>query len=111
MVNDGAGFIELGDVAADRARRGTPYIEFLRVASMSAGLYVLPADGVDGQVPHQQDELYYIVRGKARMRVGTEDRAIGRGTLIFVAASVEHRFYQIEEELEAMVFFAPAETE
>jgi mannose-6-phosphate isomerase-like protein (cupin superfamily) len=45
------------------------------------------------------------------MRAGTEDRAIGRGTLIFVAASVEHRFYQIEEELEVLVFFAPAETE
>jgi hypothetical protein len=29
--------------------------------------------------------------GKARMRAGTEDRAVGRGTLVFVAAKVEHR--------------------
>jgi mannose-6-phosphate isomerase-like protein (cupin superfamily) len=105
------GFLELGDIGANRALRGTPYLEFLRVASMSAGLYVLPADGTDAQGPHQQDELYYVVRGKARIRAGTEDRAIGRGSLIFVAAVVEHRFYQIEEELEVLVFFAPAETE
>jgi hypothetical protein len=45
------------------------------------------------------------------MRAGLQDRAIGRGTLIFVAASVEHRFHRIEEELEILVLFAPAETE
>jgi mannose-6-phosphate isomerase-like protein (cupin superfamily) len=111
MVHDGVGFIEMDDVASDRALRDKSYLEFLRVPSMSAGLYVLPAGGADGQVPHQQDELYYIVRGKARMRAGTEDRAVGRGTLVFVAATVEHRFYGIEEDLEILVFFAPAETE
>jgi hypothetical protein len=30
--------------------------------------------------------------------------------VIFVAAEVGHRFYDIEEELAALVFFAPAET-
>jgi mannose-6-phosphate isomerase-like protein (cupin superfamily) len=111
MVRDGVGFLEIGALAGERARRGSPYLEFLSVSSMSAGLYVLPAGGADGQLPHKQDELYYIVRGKARMRAGTEDRAIGRGTLVFVAASIEHRFYQIEEDLEVLVIFAPAETE
>jgi hypothetical protein len=45
------------------------------------------------------------------MRAGTEDRAVARGTLVFVAARIEHRFYGIEEDLEVLVFFAPAETE
>ena len=31
--------------------------------------------------------------------------------MIFIAANVEHRFHRIEEELEILVFFAPAETE
>ena len=111
MGREGVGFFEVGDVDADRARRGTPYLEFLRVPSMSAGLYVLPAGGTDAQIPHKQDELYYIVRGKARMRAGTEDREVRRGTLIFVAADVQHRFHGIEEDLEIVVFFAPAESE
>jgi hypothetical protein len=33
------------------------------------------------------------------------------GSVIFVEAELEHRFYDIEEELEVLVFFAPAERE
>jgi quercetin dioxygenase-like cupin family protein len=43
------------------------------------------------------------------MRVGDEDRAVGAGSIIYVAANVEHRFHSIEEELKVLVFFAPAE--
>jgi quercetin dioxygenase-like cupin family protein len=42
--------------------------------------------------------------------VGSEDQAISQGSVIFVAAEVEHRFYNIAEELVALVFFAPPET-
>ena len=41
------------------------YREFLRVPAMSAGLYVLPAGGTDLQKPHHEDEMYYVVRGRA----------------------------------------------
>ena len=105
----GSDFKHLGSVAAERARSGQAYLEFLRVASMSAGVYVLSAGGLDAQTPHAQDELYYVVRGKARMRAGTEDRPLESGSLVFVAAHVEHRFYDIQEELTVLVFFAPAE--
>jgi quercetin dioxygenase-like cupin family protein len=78
---------------------------------MSAGVYVLAAGAADHQSPHQQDELYYVIRGKSRMRVGSEDRSVAVGSVIFVAAHEEHRFHDIEEELTVLVFFAPAETE
>jgi len=103
-------FKDLVSLAAERARRGGAYLEFLRVAAMSAGLYVLPAGSVDAQTPHGQDELYYVVRGKARMRAGAEDRPLEAGTVVFVAAHVEHRFYDIQEELMVLVLFAPAES-
>jgi mannose-6-phosphate isomerase-like protein (cupin superfamily) len=102
-------FKDLGSLAAEHTRRGEAYLEFLRVASMSAGIYVLTAGSVDAQTPHGQDELYYVVRGKARMRAGAEDRSLESGTVVFVAAHVEHRFYDIQEELVVLVFFAPAE--
>jgi len=104
-------FEEMGSVVAERARRGSAYLEFMRVPSMSAGLYALDAGAVDRQSPHKQDELYYVLSGKARMRAGAEDRPVREGSLIFVAAGVEHRFYDIEEEIRLLVFFAPAETE
>jgi mannose-6-phosphate isomerase-like protein (cupin superfamily) len=70
----------------------------------------LPLGGTDPQKPHKEDEMYYVVRGRARMRVGSEDQAISQGSVIFVAAEVEHRFYNIAEELVVLVLFAPAET-
>ena len=88
---------------------GEPYLEFLRVPSLSVGLYVLPAGASDPQQPHTEDEVYHVVSGKGHIRVGAEDRAVGAGTVVFVEAGVDHRFYDIEEDLTVLVFFAPAE--
>lgn len=78
---------------------------------MSAGVYVLPVGGTDPQKPHHEDEMYYVLRGRARMNVGEEDANVSAGAVIFVEAEVKHRFYDIREELEVLVFFAPAEQE
>jgi len=85
------------------------YLEFLKVSDLSMGLYVLPTDGVDPQSPHTEDEVYYIVTGKARIRVGDEDCAVQAGSIVYVAKNMEHRFHSIEQELIVLVFFAPAE--
>jgi quercetin dioxygenase-like cupin family protein len=86
------------------------YREFLHVPAMSAGLYVLPGGGTDPQKPHHEDEIYYVIRGNARFQAGSEDREVSAGSVIFVAAEVEHRFYEVAEELTLLVFFAPAES-
>src|ERR1700720_1086918 len=103
-------FFHIDDLDRERATAGKLYLEFLRVPAMSAGVYTLPAGGVDPQKPHREDEMYYVVRGRARMRVGAADRMVSAGSVIFVAKEVEHRFYDIEEELVVLVFFAPAES-
>src|SRR5690349_1004554 len=97
-------FATLAEVDAQRAQTGKLYREFLRVPSMSAGLYVLPAGATDPQRPHHEDEMYYVVRGKARFQAGTERKEISAGSVLFVAAELEHRFYDIEEELAVLVF-------
>jgi len=73
------------------------------------GLYVLPAGGEDPQHPHTEDEVYYVVSGHGRIRVGDEDRAVRPGSVIYVKAHTEHRFHTIAEELTILVFFAPTE--
>lgn len=103
-------FFQLDQLEQQRAQAGKSYLEFLRVPAMSAGVYSLAADGTDPQKPHKEDEMYYVVRGRARMRVGSQDHAISQGSVIFVAAELEHRFYDIAQELVVLVFFAPAET-
>jgi mannose-6-phosphate isomerase-like protein (cupin superfamily) len=111
MSDQSALFFEIDDIQRQRAKLASAYLEFLHVPAMSAGMYVLAAGADDLQSAHQQDELYYVVRGKGRMRSGAEDQSVKSGTLIFVAAHAEHRFYDIDEELTVLVFFAPAETE
>jgi len=103
-------FYQLSELEKKRSATGKLYLEFLRIPEMSAGIYVLPTGASDPQSPHKEDELYYVVRGKARMKAGLEDRSVAEGSVIFVAAGVEHRFYDINEELMVLVFFAPAES-
>ena len=103
-------FAEMQEVAARRAREGNAYLEFLRVPTMSVGLYVLAAGGQDQQTPHKQDEAYLVLGGRARMQVASEERRVCTGSFIFVAAEVEHRFFDIEEDLSVLVLFAPAES-
>ena len=98
------------DLEQLRNQKQKSYLEFLRVPSMSAGLYVLAAGANDLQRPHHEDEMYYVIRGRARFRAGTEDSEISAGSVLFVAADVEHRFYDITEDLQVLVFFAPAES-
>jgi mannose-6-phosphate isomerase-like protein (cupin superfamily) len=104
-------FFHIDDLSRKRGERGKLYHEFLRVPAMSAGVYVLAKGVIDPQKPHREDEMYYVVRGRSRMQIGSEHGEVRPGSVIFVEAKLEHRFYDVEEELEILVFFAPAEQE
>src|SRR5262249_48601295 len=108
-AGDPVELFELTRLAEERARSGRSYLEFLRVPALSAGLYELPAGAEDRQRPHAEDEIYYVVRGRARFRAGTEDRPVAPGQVLFVEAGADHRFHDITEDLTLLVMFAPAE--
>src|SRR5262249_61979492 len=104
--------MELFSIEELRARRQSlkkAYYEFLRSDSLSMGVYELPAGGTDPQQPHTEDEVYYVVAGRAQMRVGTEDKPVGPGAVISGRAGIEHRFHDIADDLTVLVFLAPAE--
>lgn len=100
---------ELAQLISQREAGNKLYLEFLKVPDLSMGLYVLPAGGTDPQSPHTEAEVYYVVSGRARIRVADEDRAVQAGSIVYVAKNVEHKFHSIAEELTVLVFFAPAE--
>ena len=103
-------FFDISQLQSQRAAIGPGYLEFLRVPTMSAGVYVLPAGRTDPQSPHKEDEMYYVVSGRARMTIDDVEEVVKSGSVIFVAAHQRHRFHDIEEELTVLVFFAPAES-
>lgn len=84
----------------------SPYLEFLRVPELSCGLYRLKAGAKDLQAPHDEDEVYFVIEGRGRVRVGDDERAVERGSLLYVRSSEEHSFFEIEEDMTLLVFFA-----
>src|SRR5437879_13364207 len=99
---------EVTDLLEARRRRGESYLEFLRVASMSCGLYELARGAEAKQTPHAEDEVYYVVRGRARIRVRSEGREVRPGRVVFVPAHVAHRFHDLLESSPLLVFSVPS---
>lgn len=95
-------------VAAQRLTTET-WHEFLRVPSLSLGLYVLEAGAVDLQSPHGEDEVYLVLEGCGMLVVDGVDRSAEPGDMLFVAAHADHRFHTITETLRLLVVFAPPE--
>jgi mannose-6-phosphate isomerase-like protein (cupin superfamily) len=98
---------DVDEMLARRDRSAHTYEDFFRSEKLSLGLSIWPAGSVDTQQPHTEDEVYYVVEGRGRIQVGQEDRAVGPGTVVFVAAGVDHHFHDIEETLGVLVFWAP----
>ena len=99
---------EIADLNAKREGAKRPYLEFLRAPTLFAGLYALPAGADDRQPVHKEDEIYYVVGGRATLRLGDEDQTVQPGSVIYIKAGVSHRFHSIKEELTVLVFFSTA---
>jgi len=83
--------------------------EFLRQPGLSSAVYRLPAGAKDMQAPHLEDEVYFVVEGKARLQVNDENQEVGPGSILFVQATAEHSFFDITEDLTLLAFFGPTQ--
>jgi mannose-6-phosphate isomerase-like protein (cupin superfamily) len=96
----------LGRLATDRHDFAEIYRSPSGSLSLTAAFW--PGGSVDDQQPHTEDEVYYIAAGRALLTVDTEIVPVAPGSVAFVAAGVEHRFSEITEDLEVLVFWSPA---
>lgn len=96
----------LADLHRQRASSDRRYLPFLNRASLRCGIYSLPAGGEDEQSPHELDEVYYVLNGKAKFTVDGKTSEVKPGDILFVAAKAKHRFHDIEEDLDLLVFFS-----
>ncbi|MEJ2138843.1 MAG: cupin domain-containing protein [Gammaproteobacteria bacterium] len=85
------------------------FLEFLRMPGLSSAVYRLPAGARDMQAPHLEDEIYFVVEGKATLKVGDGEKEVGPGSILFVAATEEHSFFNITEDLTLLAFFGRAD--
>lgn len=99
----------IDDVRERAADHDDLYLEFLREPSLSVGLYTIPAGGTDPQEPHDEDEVYHVLSGRATFEHEGESYPVDAGDVIYVPAGDDHRFVDVEVRLETLVVFAPAE--
>jgi quercetin dioxygenase-like cupin family protein len=100
----------LDDMIGELATARHDFAEFFRSPAGTLSLTVArwPAGSLDEQRPHTEDEVYYVVAGRGTLTTATEAVEVAPGSVAFVAAGVEHRFGDISEDLEVLVFWSPA---
>ncbi|HMB62481.1 MAG TPA: cupin domain-containing protein [Eudoraea sp.] len=81
------------------------WMAFLKGKNLLTGMYNLRSGEEDRQQPHDTDEVYYVIRGKAKLTAGGREEIVRPGSVLFVKAGVDHRFIDIEEDLVLLVFF------
>ena len=103
---------EVDELVSRLDTSGHDFAEFFRAPSdtLSMTIAFWPAGGDDPQEPHAEDEVYYVASGRGRIRVADDDRPVQAGSVVYVAAGVEHRFHSIEEDLAVVVFWSPPRT-
>ncbi len=85
---------------------GDIYAALFRHGSLEVGVY-RPV-GVDGQEPHEQDEIYVVLAGSGYFVNGDTRRPFEVGELLFVPAGVTHRFEDFTDDLLLwVVFYGP----
>ena len=97
---------DIAEIMNKQIQTGEPYSEFLRVPALSAGIYTLPAGSKDLQSPHDEDEVYFVARGRGRVRIDGQEQLVGPGSILYVRATSDHSFFEIEEDITLLVFFA-----
>ncbi len=102
---------DLAEIKEKLNGEAVEYLEFLNVPALNCGLYSLAAGSTDMQAPHDEDEVYLVLTGRARMRLAGEERSVGPGSLLYVGAATEHSFFEIEEDMTLLVFFAASPLE
>lgn len=85
------------------------YRELLRIPTLGLGIYQHAAGTDVPQNPHTEDEVYHVIEGMGRVRVGETDAEVASGTVVYVPAGVAHHFHSVTRDLRVLVFFAPAE--
>ena len=86
-----------GEHSVSLLRRGT--------LNVKLSLPVLP----NQQTPHEQDEIYVIIRGRGVLLHDGKRDSFESGDLLFVAAGTDHRFEDFTEDLAVWVVFYGAE--
>lgn len=90
----------------DKIRNTENYFHtFINKDSLAAGVLVLKPGESDTQEPHDNDELYLILKGDGFLKIKNKSYPVSENKIYFVAKNTEHFFYGNSKELIVLYFF------
>lgn len=95
------------DLIEQLEQEDTDYVEVLTEDSLSVELAQYP--NPEPKTPHKTDELYFIISGSGMVHVGSERYTVDEGDVVYVEQGVEHDFFDIDEEITALIVFPNSE--
>ena len=99
--------VSAAELADQLRQEDRSYVELLSEESMRVELARYP--NPEPKTPHKEDELYVILSGSGRVHVGSETYDVDEGDVVYVEQGVEHDFFDIEDEITAVIVFAGSE--
>ncbi|SRR5579875_317828 len=82
------------------------FYTFLDRDNMAAGILMLRPGEEDTQDPHENDEVYYVVRGDGFLNVEGIDHPIQPAMSYFVEKDLKHHFHGNTKDLVVVYFFS-----
>jgi len=83
---------------------------FLNKETLAAGILILKPGEEDTQLPHESDEMYYILEGDGCLKIKNKDYSIKKGKAFFVPKNTEHFFFGNKKKLMVLYFFGGPDT-
>ena len=83
----------------------TYFHTFINRKSLAVGLLVLQPGQKDTQEPHENDEVYFIIKGDGFLKINKKDYSVSKDKMYFVAKNTEHFFHDNKTELVVLYFF------
>ncbi len=91
----------------DEIKKSETYFHtFLNRKNIAAGILVLEPGDEDTQSPHDDDEVYYVLRGDGYLKINDKDYEVSEGKAFYVQKQIPHKFFGNKKELIALYFFS-----
>lgn len=100
--------ISITDVVDELEPEQLQHQETLTAGPLTVEVGKYPAGSAAPKNPHNEAELYYILSGSGKLRVGDDTHDIEAGDLVYVEPNLEHDFFAITQEITALIILGPS---
>ncbi|MDH3192102.1 MAG: cupin domain-containing protein [Nitrosopumilus sp.] len=83
---------------------------FINRDTLAAGVLVLQPGEKDTQKPHENDEVYFVLKGNGFLKIKEKDYPISKNKMYFVGKKIKHYFHGNSQELVVLYFFGGHDT-